>query len=168
MTRPALLVDTNVWLDVEFGERDGWPTEFLIAARMADARMGIAAHSLKDVFYLIQRKIKLDSQRLGGTDSQRSAAAARIAAWAVVEHILEVAEVVGSDYMDAHLATKHRRVHDDYEDDLIIAAAMRMRADLLVTSDQALIKHAPIAALTPQDAIYWLESAIGVERGCHG
>ena len=158
MTRPALLVDTNVWLDVEFGERGGWPTEFLIAARLADARMGIAAHSLKDVYYLIQRRIKLDDQRLGGVDPQRSASAARIAAWAVVEHILEVAEVVGSDYMDAHLATKHRCVHDDYEDDLIIAAAIRMKADLLVTSDQALIKHAPIAALTPQDATHWLES----------
>ena len=158
MTRPALLVDTNVWLDMEFGERGGWPTEFLIAARLADARMGIAAHSLKDVYYLIQRRIKLDDQRQGGVDPQRSASAARIAAWAVVEHILEVAEVVGSDYMDAHLAMKHRRVHDDYEDDLIIAAAMRMKADLLVTSDQALIKHAPIAALTPQDATHWLES----------
>ena len=157
MTRPALLIDTNVWLDIEFGERGAWPTEFLIAVRMADARMGIAAHSLKDIHYLIQRKIKLDDQRLGAADPQRSAAAARVAAWAVVEHIMEFAEVVGSDYMDAHLATKYRRVHDDYEDDLIIAAAMRMKADLLVTSDQALIKHAPIAALSPQDAIHWLK-----------
>lgn len=156
MTRPALLVDTNVWLDLEFGERGGWPTEFLVAARMADARMGIAAHSLKDVYYLIQRRIKLDDQRLGGVDPQRSAAAARAAAWAVVEHIMEVAEVVRSDYIDAHLATKQRRLHDDYEDDLIIAAAMRMKADLLVTSDQALIQHSPIAALTPQNAIHWL------------
>lgn len=157
MTGPALLIDTNVWLDIEYGERGGWPTEFLIAARMADARLGIAAHSLKDVYYLIQRKIKLDDQRAGGVDPQRSAAAARAAAWAVVEHILEVVEVVGSDYLDAHLATKQRRIHDDYEDDLVIAAAMRMKADLLVTSDQALLKHAPIAALTPQDAIPWLE-----------
>lgn len=156
MTRPVLLIDTNVWLDMEFGEPGGWPTEFLIAARMADARMGIAAPSLKDVYYLIQRKIKLDDQRLGGVDPQRSAAMARTAAWAVVEHIMEVAEVVGSDYMDAILALKHRRIHDDYEDDLVIAAAMRMKADLLVTSDQTLIKHAPIAALTPQNAIHWL------------
>lgn len=185
MTRPALLIDTNVWLDMEFGERGGWPTEFLVACRMADARMGIAAHSLNDIFYLIQRRIKLDRQRMGGDDPQLGdcqrqrvdgqqlgdgqrrgrrrddpesiASAARIAAWAVVEHILEVAEVVGSDYMDALLATKHRSIHDDYEDDLVIAAAMRMNADLLVTSNQALIKHAPIAALTPQDSIHWLE-----------
>ena len=179
MTRPALLIDTNVWLDVEFGERGGWPTEFLVACRMADARMGIAAHSLNDIFYLIQRRLKLDRQRMGrddlrlGVDGQQLgdgqrrgrrrddpesiAPAARIAAWAVVEHILEVAEVVGSDYMDALLATKHRSIHDDYEDDLVIAAAMRMNADLLVTSDQALIRHAPIAALTPQDSIHWLE-----------
>ena len=156
VTGPALLVDTNVWLDVEFGERGGWPTELLIAARMADARMGIAAHSLKDVYYLIQRRIKLDAHRRGGVELRQSARAARIAAWAVVEHILESAEVVGSDYMDAHLAAKHRPIHDDYEDDLIIAAAMRMKADLLVTSDQALIRHAPIVALAPQDAIHWL------------
>ena len=156
-TRPALLIDTNVWLDMEYGKRGGWPTEFLIAARVADARLGIASHSLKDVYYLLQRRIKLDDQRSGGVDPERSATAARIAAWAVVEHILNTAEVVGSDYMDAYLATKQRRIHDDYEDDLIIAAAMRMKADLLVTSDQILLKHAPIAALSPQDAIHWLE-----------
>ena len=157
VTGPALLIDTNVWLDMEFGERGGWPTEFLIAARMANARMGIAAHSLKDVHYLIQRRIKLDDKRLGGIDPQRSAAAARVAAWAVVEHLLEVAEVVGSDYSDAFLATRHRHIHDGYEDDLIIAAALRMKADLLVTSYQDLIRHAPVAALTPQDATRWLE-----------
>ncbi|MBQ9043644.1 MAG: hypothetical protein IJ111_12625 [Eggerthellaceae bacterium] len=156
MKQPALLIDTNVWLDIEYGDRGGWPTEFLVACRMAGARLGIASHSLKDVYYLIQRRIKLDDRRLGGVDPERSAAAARVAAWAVVEHILDNAEVVGSDYMDAHLATKHRRIHDDYEDDLIIAAAMRMKADLLVASDQTLLKHAPIAALSPQDATQWL------------
>ena len=156
MMGPALLIDTNVWLDIEYGKRGGWPMEFLVAARMADARLGIASHSLKDVYYLIQRKIKLDDQRLGGVDPERSAAAARTAAWAVVQHILDNAEVVGSDYLDAYLATKQRRIHDDYEDDLIIAAAMRMNADMLVTSDRALLAHAPIAALSPQDVIHWL------------
>lgn len=158
MTRPALLIDTNVWLDMEYGKCGGWPTEFVVAIRMADARMGIAAHSLKDIYNVLQRRIKLDDQRAGGVDPDRSAMAARVAAWAVVGHILDTAEVVGSDYSDAYLATKHRRIHDDYEDDLIIAAAMRMKADLLVTSDQALLKHAPIAALSPQDAIHWLET----------
>lgn len=158
MNRPALLVDTNVWVNIEYGDRGGWPSEFVHAARGADARMGIASHSLKDVYYLLQRRIKNDNKRLGDTAPERSGAAARVAAWAAVNHILEIAEVVGSDFADATIAVKHRSIHDDYEDDLLIAAAMRMNADLLVTSDQDLLKHSPVAALSPQDATRWLEN----------
>lgn len=158
MTRPALLLDTNTWLDIEYGDGGGWPSAFVRASRSVNARMGIASHSLKDVYYLLQRRLKMLDRQMGNIPPERSAAAARIAAWAAVDHILEVAEVVGSDYADAAIAVKHRSIHDDYEDDLVIAAAMRMNADLLVTSDQDLLKHSPVAALSPQDAVHWLEN----------
>ena len=161
MTNPALLVDTNVWLDVVFGSSGSSPAvEFFSIARSEGARMGIASHSLKDVYYLLQRRLKLLDKKTGAVPPERSAPAARVAAWAAVSHIMEFAEVVGSDYSDACLAAKHRTIHDDFEDDLVIAAALRMKADLLVTSDRVLIGHSPVAALTPADAAHWLQATV--------
>ena len=51
------------------------------------------------------------------------------------------------------LACKYRQVHDDFEDDLLIAAAQRAQADYLVTNDERLLKHAPVAALSARDAL---------------
>ena len=43
------------------------------------------------------------------------------------------------------------------EDDLIIAAAERSRADFLVTFDERLTRHAPVAALAPADVLALLD-----------
>lgn len=156
--KPVFLVDTNVWIDYELGCSSSFAQarEFFRAARLADVRIGIASHSLKDVFYIARNRAKAANQQ-GGMASESSAASASSVAWALVEHILEVAEVVGSDFADAHIAQKQRLLHDDYEDNLVVAAAMRMDADFLVTSDATLLKHAPVAALAPADATKWLQ-----------
>lgn len=159
MSRPALLIDTNVWVDYELGgDNADAILAFMRAAARHDARLGIAAHSLKDVFAIVERRLKRSG--LGGdkAPAQVSGAAARAVAWGVVEHILEQAEVVGSDYSDAWLAVKGRTLHDCYEDNLVVAAARRMNADLLVTGDKMLLKHAPVAALSVEDATRWLDS----------
>ena len=44
------------------------------------------------------------------------------------------------------------------EDNLIVAAAQRSNATYLITSDELLIKHAPVAALTPGDALTLLQA----------
>ena len=43
------------------------------------------------------------------------------------------------------------RPPDDFEDDLLLAAAARVDADYVVTSDRALLRHAPVACLDPAD-----------------
>lgn len=161
MTRPVFLLDTNVWLDMEIpGDNFNQVRTFIVAARRADARLGIASHSLKDVYFLIQRRLKLENERDKAIPVEKSGPAARAVAWAIVQKILETAEIVGSDGSDALIASKQRGIHDDYEDNLVVAAAMRMRADFLVTSDAALLKHAPVAALSPEDATKWLEEVV--------
>ncbi len=47
---------------------------------------------------------------------------------------------------------KQRCLHSDYENNLVIAAAMRCNADLLITNDEELIRHCPVAALSVEDA----------------
>ena len=54
------------------------------------------------------------------------------------------------------MASRQRELHSDYEDDLIIAAAIRAQADLLVTNDVKLRSHAPVAAMSVEDAKNYL------------
>lgn len=159
MNKPALLLDTNVWIDLELeGANSGEVAALFLAAARRDARLGIASHSLKDVFAIVERRIKHAARDDDtATDPEALGRVARSIAWGVVEHILEQAEVVGADYSDAWLALKGRPLHDFYEDNLVVAAAKRMEADLLVTSDLRLLKHAPVATLSVIDARRWLE-----------
>ena len=157
MNAPALLIDTNIWVDLELDGGNGEAVRtFMLAAKRNGARLGIAAHSLKDVFVIVERRLKQAARSDARADSDHMGPAARAAAWAAVSHILEIAEVVGSDYLDAHMATKERVFHDYYEDNLIVAAARRMEADLLVTNDVSLLKHASVAALPLDRATEWL------------
>ena len=49
-------------------------------------------------------------------------------------------------------------LHDDFEDDLAIAAAQRVDADFVVTFDRLLIHHAPVACLEPSDMMVLLKT----------
>ena len=60
---------------------------------------------------------------------------------------------VGADASDVWLARKYQRVHSDFEDCLVLAAATRAEVDLIVTNDDALLRHSPIAALSSSDAL---------------
>lgn len=56
-----------------------------------------------------------------------------------------------SRFLGVQLARKYQRTHEDFEDCLVLAAAQRVKADFLVTSDEALLHHAPVAALSVDD-----------------
>ena len=158
MANPALLLDTNVWHEYEMGDSPHHESSALVHwAAAHDVRLGIAAHSLKDLFSLIERDLKRMNADEQEIDEERCGAAARAAAWGALSELIDNVEVVGSDYMDAFLALKYRPLHDYYEDNLVIAACERMNADALVTNDQKLLKHAPVFAMTPTDALAWLK-----------
>lgn len=57
-------------------------------------------------------------------------------------------------------AMRQKGIHPDLEDDLIIAAMERSHADLLVTNDEKLLRHCPVAALDARDAFTWLQDRI--------
>lgn len=68
----------------------------------------------------------------------------------------QLATPVPCDLSDIWMASRQRELHSDYEDDLIIAAAMRAQADLLVTNDAKLCSHAPVAAMNVENARKYL------------
>lgn len=161
-----VVVDTNVWLDVYLPMRRGHDTArtALEAAASRDVDLLYAPTTAKDVFYLVPQILKRSALASGERLSQEDARALKSLAWGVVDNMAEVATAVGTDASDLWLARKYRRVHDDFEDDLVIAAAQRTEADLVLTSDTALLRHSPVACMTPEDFTE-LVGALGRDDG---
>ena len=151
----AIVVDTNVWLDYLLGNRSlhDPSMHFIVEAKRQDLPLVIPSHSVKDVFFIFQQQVKAANHADGKQDSETAALCARRAAWSAIDLIMELATVGPSDQSDAWIASKHRSLHPDYEDDLVIACAMRLDARMLVTNDETFIKHSPVPTLSARDAL---------------
>lgn len=113
---------------------------------------------VKDVFYLVTNAIKRDIRADKGSLTSGDAASATEIAWGCVNGMRERATAVGADESDLWQACNLHSIHSDLEDNLIVAAAQRANATYLVTNDETLIKHAPVATLTPGDALKLLQT----------
>lgn len=153
-----VLCDTNVWLDYYLGARPHHESarKLIREGIRQGAFFLVPVSALGDFFYLCQADFKKALRNAFGTVDDTQAAAAREAAWAALSNLLETATVVGADHSDAYRALKHKAVHGDYEDDLVIAAALRSSADCLVTSDEKLRRDAPLTTLTAEEACEYL------------
>ena len=70
-----------------------------------------------------------------------------------MQNMRKLAGLVGADEQDVWFAEKYHSMHPDFEDDLVLAAAKRCEADLLVTNDKALLAHAVVPAMSSSDAL---------------
>lgn len=154
MPQPSrVLLDSNVWLDAFDGARP----RSREASELIDVcvRKGIdllyAVGTSKDVFYLVGASLKRQTQMAGTALSEGQTRAIAAYAAACVTNMDEIATAVGADSSDVWLARKYQRIHTDFEDCMVLAAAQRAKADYLVTSDEALLRHAPVAALSVDD-----------------
>ena len=156
-----LVVDTNIWLDYYLAERQyhADAVELVNAAVELDAELLVPVSSLKDIFYLLQIELKRNIHATSGHVSKTDYVAIKTIAWSCLEHLVELATVVGADTSDVWIARKQRGVHDDFEDDLIIAAVQRSHADCLVTNDKRLLIHSPVTALNCVDACAFIASS---------
>ena len=156
----TLLIDTNIWLDCFLPDRPGHAEamSLILFAYEHECPLLYPASIAKDVFYLVGNTLKRDMRKEGGTLTQRNAAAANEIAWGCVNSMRERATAVGADESDLWMACKLRSIHNDLEDNLIVAAAERANATYLITNDEILIKHSPVAALPPADALTLLQA----------
>lgn len=157
-----VLLDTNVWLDAFLPERVACSAahELISLALRLDVDLLYPVHIVPDVFYLSL----IDVKRLlkGQGSDELVAQAARSTAWEYVNAMRNAATAVGADGSDVWLASKWEQLHDDIEDNLVLAAAKRARADYLVTSDRKLLTHAAlagVAAISPEDMLGVLAQA---------
>lgn len=154
-----LLLDTCVWLDNYLGSRPGSVAahRLIVAALKRDVPLLYAVTAVKDLYYIVAQTLKRERQAAGEKITEGTALADSQTAWACVENMREIATAVGMDASDVWLAQKYRTLHRDIEDNLVIAAAQRANADILVTDDLELIRRAPVAAMTPEDALKLFE-----------
>lgn len=166
-----LLLDTNVWLDYLLGWRRGQRVahELVTTALKVGVELLYAVHASKDLFYLVSSDFKRNAPRdENGRLAPGVGEAAQKVAWSCLDLLDEIATAVGCDQSDIWLARKQRSIHGDYEDDLLIAAVRRSGADLLVTSDERLLRHCPVAALDVEDALRYVRSLSDLEDSAIG
>lgn len=153
-------LDTNVLLDLVL-DRGAGPQgrSQTVAALLRElvlrgVVMTCASLSLKDVFYLSSMALR---RSLQPSDSELERLTVRLAvsqaAWGGVERIMDCCEVIAVDEKICAEAARLRSRHDDFEDDLIVAAARAARCDVLVTSDGELAKHFPDLCASPRDLL---------------
>lgn len=128
---PALLVDTNVILDVIL-QRQPWAPEaalLLDAVVRGRARGFVAGHAVTTVHYIVERE------------------AGRTAANTGVSDLLQILAVIPLDAADFHRAQAMGL--RDYEDAVQVAACLKVGADYLVTRNGKDFKGAPVALHPP-------------------
>lgn len=149
-----LLIDTNVWLDyfMRSGGAQGTCERLFEAAVEAEADLLVSPTTLKDVFYLIQRRFKRQDTLEGKTGTSYEPAA-----WACIEFMLEIATPSPLSLVECSMARTLHGKFGDYEDNLILATGESAQADYIVTSDNPLLARFPEACITPVRAIELLE-----------
>lgn len=155
MTAPTLVFDTNVWLDffLDRSSRHDAAGELMAEANRREAIVLTPVTALKDIYFLITAELKRAEREANGAVSESFARAIDEVAWACIKSLRQQSVVVGADATDMVEAIAMRPAHPDFEDDLIAAALIRSHADYLVTSDEALPRHAPVPCLTIDQAI---------------
>lgn len=153
------MLDTNVLLDYLLGRQPvaDQCSRILRCLLHEGTSPIVSSLSLKDCYYLVGRNLKKAIRDKEGTVSDADALAVNEVAWACVDTLLRVAEVSNVGKGEVLGAKTLRFLHGDFEDDLILASAQSLSVDLLVSSDQNLLRHAPVACLTPQDACLLLD-----------
>lgn len=152
----TMLLDTNVWIDYYLGYRSNHVAVRKLMSKANHAGIDLlhAVTSTKDVFFLIAADFKREARSQNDNVLTPSAAqAAQAVAWGCLQNMEEISTPVGCDQSDVWLACKQRSLHADFEDNLIVAAALRSKASLLVTNDEMLIRHSPVATPSVEDAL---------------
>ncbi len=130
-----VLFDTNVWLDIALGREGFYQDSFVALVDCLDEgdEICVAATSLKDVFFIVQR--------MEGTE----------VAYEAVEKMLELACALTVDDLVCRKAVELER--PDYEDGIVAAAALADEVDCVVTRDSAAFQNLGIRRYTPTEFI---------------
>lgn len=148
-----IMLDTNVLVDFLLGREPGCSAckQIIALSDPCQHALYAASTSMKDAYYLVRAGLKRQERLETGSVSEGQALAASEVAWACVKQLMHTVLVVPVGQAECLEAMTLRSIHDDFEDDLVIAAAREADVDILVTGDMQLVKHAAVACLQPTD-----------------
>lgn len=154
----SLLLDSNVWLDYYLPFRVGHDKarSLLNSAIDRNVTLFYSITQMPTIHYLLRLLMKRDLQLTQNRLPEETALAIRELAWGCLQNLRVLATAIGADESDLWVAEKLHRLHDDYEDNLIEAAAIRANASYLVTNDKAFRENATVATLSVQSALLLL------------
>lgn len=155
-----IMLDTNVVVDYLMGRKPGCSdcAKLIALHRSAEIAVCVSALSLKDAFFLVSMQLKRMERQASGRLDESIAKAANEVAWSCIRQLAESTLVLPTGRAETLQALVFQPLHGDFEDDLIAATAKHSNVDYLVSNDEALVKHAPVACLTSSDMIALLES----------
>ncbi len=148
---PLIMVDTNVWVDLYVPGRPNREASiaFFKAAKQAGAELVFTLEIARAVFRIVAYEAKRWVRSEKGSLGEEHAHAIANHAWDFVQDMQEHGTPVGSSTPDLWMAAKLRDEHAEIEDNLIVAACMRIGTDYLVTNDAQLMRHSPVATVDP-------------------
>ncbi|MDO4290856.1 MAG: PIN domain-containing protein [Eggerthellaceae bacterium] len=155
---PIALLDTNVWLDHFLGNRpkSAHATNLITYAAAHDITLAYSAGEVKDVYYLIGQELKRERRKTAGTLTQSDALACSEVAWACVDNMTALATAISVGEPQVWLARHFRSLHNDFEDNLVLAALETSKADVFVTNDETIRSKSPVPSFSPEDTLaYW-------------
>ena len=151
-----ILVDTNIWLDyflARGAHHDAVSTFIARACEREDIALYIPSLSLKDLAYQLASLMKLDARRAGKDITPDIAAAAREVSWGCVRNVLEKALVAPVGRTEVLGAFTYKRIHDNFEDDLVLGSLDAADCQLLMTHGTALRRHMGDLCLTAEEGL---------------
>ena len=155
-----ILLDTNVWIDYFVPSRPGFDiaTKLVYAIAESKCELAYSAHSLADLAYIVRQSQKADLRSAKAEITDATALAIAEYTWGCVDAMDLLATAVPFDTRTVWLAQKLKHTNLDFEDCLVLAACQLANVRYLVTSDSQLRDKAPLAALSPNDMLSYLES----------
>lgn len=159
-----ILVDTNILLDYFLARSAHHHAVSAFIARAyerEDIVLCVPSLSLKDLAYQLASLMKLDARRAGKDITPDIAAAAREVSWGCVRSVLEKALVGPIGHTEVLGAFTYKRIHDDFEDDLVLAALDAVDANFLMTHDDALGRHVGDFCITAEEGLELLAELDG-------
>lgn len=152
-------LDTNVLVDYYLGREPGCSACVdIINLAQGKHALYVAALSLKDVYYLVGATLKRLQRQESGSLSQADAEACNEIAWSCVRHAMDIALVTNTGSRECFDAFVLRALHNDFEDNLVLASARSAEADFIVTDDERLLAQSPVAALAPEAMVKLLQA----------
>ncbi len=168
MKIPSMLLDTNVWLDIYDPDRRFSEDSFELVSfmRRNDAELYYVSTSMKDVFFIIASSLKMKARASCERLTEEDALAINEIAWGCVRSMYETGAPILVSPSVLSAAMKLKGLHDDFEDDIVFAAAQMANVDFLVTNDASMVAKSMVPTLTARDMLKYLrcDGTTGMKR----